>query len=133
MGGGGGGGGGSYKTKPPARSRLASVLPHSRRRPSVRPAALALGYALGPRAEPRPVPGRVLQLAGLALLFAAFAPELKSARLSHSSGAHLLQDRVPVRVHPSLLVGRYLRRRSDRRSARVVGAGTPTVALRSGS
>jgi cytochrome c oxidase assembly factor CtaG len=66
--------------------------------------ALALGYALVARAEP---PGRFrvgAALAGLALIFAAFATELQPLALHTFLWAHLLQNVVLAEWAPALLV-----------------------------
>jgi cytochrome c oxidase assembly factor CtaG len=66
--------------------------------------ALALGYALVARAEP---PGRfrlAAAVAGLALVFAAFATELQPLALHTFLWAHLLQNVVLAEWAPALLV-----------------------------
>src|SRR6267154_3856494 len=66
--------------------------------------ALALGYALAARAEP---PGRfrvAAAVAGLALIFAAFATELQPLALHTFLWAHLLQNVVLAEWAPALLV-----------------------------
>ena len=66
--------------------------------------ALALGYALVARAEP---PGRfrvAAAVAGLALIFAAFATELQPLALHTFLWAHLLQNVVLAEWAPALLV-----------------------------
>jgi cytochrome c oxidase assembly factor CtaG len=66
--------------------------------------ALAVGYSLVARAEP---PGRfriAAAVAGLALIFAAFATELQPLALHTFLWAHLLQNVVLAEWAPALLV-----------------------------
>ena len=65
---------------------------------------LALGYALGARAEP---PGRLriaAAVAAFALVFAAFATELQPLALHTFLWAHLLQNVILAEWAPALLV-----------------------------